>query len=197
MNINLIRRWCHYHQDRMSCMLTGNDHNWMFSVGSGILWCTFVSKHMGCNSFYLQDGFVLTVNYIKTATVRFHSVLQYNIAIPMVISQNQTLLLLLLLLSSSSSSSCYWLFCTAVETADVMHSCCQIICGKMIVSDGLAEVREEMSCFLRNCSKIYMKGLTKHVKTIKHSWDLNWVPPERKSIFLLVCFVCVFGVGSL
>jgi hypothetical protein len=43
----------------------------------------------------------------------------------------------------------------------------------MIVSDELAEVQEEMGCFLRNCSKIYMKGLTKHVKTINHSWDLN------------------------
>ena len=37
------------------------------------------------------------------------------------------LLLLLLLSSSSSSSSCYWLFYTAIETADVTQSCCQIM----------------------------------------------------------------------
>jgi hypothetical protein len=62
------------------------------------------------------------------------------------ISQNQTLL------SSSSSSPPpppprYWLFCTAVEITDVMHSYCQITCGKMIVSDELAEVWEESGCF--------------------------------------------------
>ena len=48
---------------------------------------------------------------------------------------------------------------------------------------------------LRNCSKIYMKGLTKSVKT--HSWDLNWVRPECKSISLLAYFVCVFGVDII
>jgi len=88
---------------------------------------------MGSNSFCHEDGLVFTVNYIKTATVRCHSLLQCNIAIPLAISQNQTSLLL-------SSSSHYWLFCIAVETTDVMLSYCQITCGKMIVSDELAEV---------------------------------------------------------
>ena len=53
-----------------------------------------------------------------------------------------------------------------------MHSLYhQIACGKMIVSDELAEMLEETGYLKKNCSKIDMKGLTEHVKT--YSWDLN------------------------